>query len=867
MQIGRAAAAFVLATAGLVSPVQAAQAEVSLAREFQVELVEGTLNSGFSGDMLVSPATRRAYIFFPRQDVTTLVRILSVDDFAVLAEREIAGHPWSEVGPLQVDTVGRRLVIPWRNFGPGAGGGKDLDEFLVLDEEAMLRGTQFETRFPVPLPFPYTHTLEGITITREESPRLITTMEQASPFALGNYTYPRGNIVISYDLSTGQPLHEPYIVQACGRAPIVANPTIRSRPMDSLVGQDGDLYIVCQAAPLTGQVVRLGMENRAPSGEEEAFRGPTWVGDSIADPIGQRLILKSNLASGGVSLWVFDAGRRAFTGEVGLTPQAPPDIGSGLDHISGRVYALTAKGSLDPGGLLLSDIRRFPPPPATAYTAFAQDSPMPLRIVPADGARPTLVISRFPLDGRTVRYRVLEDRSPRVPMPPPADPDRGTVDRPEKEGETSRNLLAQGSASGLRIFWNRGTEGLPYVGPYAANIGSPCQSAARLITFAHVPTVQLSHLTSGAVSATLSVDRNTEADAESPAARCEPPVVIGANTVPTPPLPPEIDQNISQDVSADLSSCSGEGTASNSLGDPFADTRSESSCGDEQAQGLSQFRIGPGPGTIRMLDARAEVIARRVDGRGAVVEARAEVRGIDIDGVGSIGRITASASSWANGRSEGAGSNASGDDGKATLDRSVCGISMGPFEIEECVEPQVFASIFRTVMRGDGEAVFFEPQTDLALGSPGGAIAAVQKDQLDQIQDVAFNGYDSFEVPGMRLIFYNDGGTRRRSIYDFAGVSTSSTYGIFELTRGGDRPPPPPGSPPPLEPVEFDLPPEQPPSDQGQVEIPPLVRTLPGLPRSIALAAPDLRLAIGWLVLLTPLVLADRRRRALRRTP
>lgn len=815
-----------------------------------------------NGDLLVSSATRRGYLFFNNKGPTTTIRAVDLDSLLTLVERTIIGRPNLNPGILTPDEVGGRLLVPWNDYTQGDTRQR-IVQILVIDEEAFLSGADgFERRIDLPLAVLATHEIAGFNATKEDTPRLIITLQPECCPLLSSYQAPRANLLLSYDVTSGEPLHDPYPIMACGRAPILSFPTAKLRLMETLLGSDGSLYVVCQSGPLVGQVVEISMRDRVPTGLETTFVGPPWVGDAMADESGQRLLIRS-VPGGGQSWWVFDASRRAFTGEIGLSPFSTPNIGTGLDSTGGRAYALAAAGfqvnAKDPGGLLLADVRGFPPPPATAFPRFEMAVPDAIRVLPGrqPGEPAKLFLKAVPEFG-IIRYTVLEDRVPSVPSPRPLDPDRGTSDIEERPGETGRNFLGSGSGFGFRLRWTKGTESLPG-GPYLSLVGSPCNTNSRTLTTGEVSGVQLSHLTLGARSAVTTIDDTYQADIANPLSRCLPPPRYGTPAV---GVPSTADDAVGVDWSYGASSCAGEGSTNLPAGDPLANSYSEARCQKDQVDATSVFRVGARQLGVRVADARSTVSARRVDGRGVVVDVRSEARNIDLGDLGSIASVSATASVWANGRVRGSGTDAvTPGSTEVSLKRSICGVRLGPFEFEGCVEPEVFAAAFRAATRGSGDAILFQPQRDLANGSPGGAIAGIQKDQLDQIQDTAFNGDASYEVPGLRLVFYNDSGERRRQIYDFAAVAASATYGIYALRQGGIG----------------DFRPERPPKtveiiegpgrviDDGGTRPPsrpePRVVRYPGVPRSVALLAPDLRTFAGWLLLLAPLWLADRRRR------
>jgi hypothetical protein len=110
-----------------------------------------------------------------------------------------------------------------------------------------------------------------------------------------------------------------------------------------------------------------------------------------------------------------------------------------------------------------------------------------------------------------------------------------------------------------------------------------------------------------------------------------------------------------------------------------------------------------------------------------------------------------------------------------------------------------------------------QPDPELRQGTPGGYLASVQKNRLEQVGARSVNNDDSTQVPALEIVMFNDDPTqgRGRQIYQLAGVDASVTYGIYLLNPeqpGGPLPeilpsvapgpyiPPPPTPEPPFEP-------------------------------------------------------------------
>jgi hypothetical protein len=179
---------------------------------------------------------------------------------------------------------------------------------------------------------------------------------------------------------------------------------------------------------------------------------------------------------------------------------------------------------------------------------------------------------------------------------------------------------------------------------------------------------------------------------------------------------------------------------------------------------------------------------------------------------------------------------------------------------------QPLVDILNRALGSRGRASLPQPDGPLSQGSPGGYIASLEKDRLQQISSRAVNGDISTEVPALELTVFNDDQTegRGRQIYQFAGTDASSTYAIYLLNPGDNfcttcftpQPPPapviaiPPVAPPTIAPY---TPP--PPGPAGPITI--LFR---GIGFLLHKPLDALLAAAVWALLYSPMQLATRRR-------
>ncbi len=91
--------------------------------------------------------------------------------------------------------------------------------------------------------------------------------------------------------------------------------------------------------------------------------------------------------------------------------------------------------------------------------------------------------------------------------------------------------------------------------------------------------------------------------------------------------------------------------------------------------------------------------------------------------------------------------------------------------------------VLNRILGSRAQARLPEPDPALQQGTPGGYLASVQKDRLEEISARAVNNDPSTQVPALEIVVFNDDPTegRGRQLYQFAGVDASVTYGIFLL--------------------------------------------------------------------------------------
>lgn len=98
-------------------------------------------------------------------------------------------------------------------------------------------------------------------------------------------------------------------------------------------------------------------------------------------------------------------------------------------------------------------------------------------------------------------------------------------------------------------------------------------------------------------------------------------------------------------------------------------------------------------------------------------------------------------------------------------------------------DTQPLIDVINRALGNRGRVSSPKPDGQLSQGTPGGYLASVQKDRLNEISSRAVNNDPSTQVPALELLVFNDDRNqgRGRQVYQFAGVDASVTYGIYLL--------------------------------------------------------------------------------------
>ena len=515
------------------------------------------------------------------------------------------------------------------------------------------------------------------------------------------------------------------------------------------------------------------------------------TGFTFGDDAGDR-VAAVVAGAGGQRLYVFDAAHRAWTGSVLL---GNANVKGGVfDEATGRAYTLD-----DKLGVVVNDAAAAP---------THQGGPVNVGVLPGQSHAPafdpvtrrlfTLAKGDTFIDEKgqalggteTNHMRVYEDRTAPYLEPPPEDPDAGTNDIDEAQA-TAVTYAGAGSAYGARAMLVGGTRAtlvgsaltgdavwnptVPVVGGTVDNTDLQPEGGDRGLFLGRVVESQLTGSsesgTADAVAIGASLDAATAAEVDSK---------IGIPFARTGQTPPEgaqweaIKQNIGE---LNESSCYDFGDKDDpreaagpgsSVSCRRSDAVAASAASSEQMAGLP-VQIGFASSNVKLkLDEK----------KGVVTEVTAIARGVHaaLPGIGSIsiGEVRSVARSWAKGRPGTADSELV----TTISNASVIGPDGEGFTCEQC-DPSTLTKAVEARFPMRVQLVPPRPATDEAItGSPGGAQAVVIKERYAAVSDLTINGDSQSEVPGLQLVFYNDGKDASRVIVQLAAVFAQSTYEI-----------------------------------------------------------------------------------------
>ncbi|HVF74320.1 MAG TPA: hypothetical protein VM938_04675 [Acidimicrobiales bacterium] len=594
-------------------------------------------------------------------------------------------------------------------------------------------------------------------------------------------------IVYRLDLKTGT--SQTRQIRACN-GPLTPTDSGVSSQLAAVITRES-VYFSCQRAGSIGAVARLSRPGIITDSTEDIVAGPAYLETAFADPDSGRLFLITVAGE----IWAFDTRTMSFVGVVaaGAEGEIFARLGYGIDTLTGRLFFQSRIS-----GLGIAEGRFYPIPQARSFSDRSADGQE--RII-SDGKNGRLFVLTGYQTTRVPAYTIYDIGQAPAP-PPPADPDRSTLDIPEQQGVTEPRYFSSATGYGVRLLLAKGISAVPpapaagQIAPSAdiisKNVNSQCGFTDRELVAGRVSKAEYETGSTSARAIGIDVDERTKLDLTN-LSRCDVTVrsssEVFSGIFSTGPKPVQ-DQTRNLDggpgwdnEAADCSSSEGEPgqEAASKNETPSAGTVSCPTPGDK----LTADAVGYLNGAVTVGKATTSSVISRTDGVTATVVA--EAQDINIAGVLFIGEVTSVATSRSNGRP-----------GRRPMsDHSVTvrGVRNGTSWI--CKDVCDLEVLTRTLNLLMGGRVEFRTTNGLdeglRAGTPKGALTAVQKSSARQSSDQALVGDSTTEVAGLEMVVYNDNKPfgRARQIYQFAGVATAATYNIQKLPFGdgfGDDP-------------------------------------------------------------------------------
>jgi hypothetical protein len=765
------------------------------------------------GFLILNPVSRRAYELFQPGNGNAVIQSFDLDSLSPLQRRELPDF---------------RLVIAGESNAPGDVvhavdesrgkiylGGISGPQFLFQDDVVIgevdevkfnLGQADFLRLLRVPdeqKPQLQERLLYGIEFFEQEETAKLLLLFSSPPQGVNKQV--NDHWLVQWDISTGAPDWEPLLLEPCLRAPLVflqnwayQIPILRGAT---------SIYLPCQDSNATGLAVRIGLdENGAPiATQQRAFRMPSRFANVVADPASERLLFMMQL--NGFTWWVFDGPTNSIVGSIGLSVGGAP-VGAGIDRASGRLVSLVADGVVGEGegtvpiqgGLFLANSRLTPAPQAAnALPGFAYPGQFRIAVDPETTERPRryfirrgnptlLTTPTYPdlePEPKPIEnfYTIVEDTLPVPEQPSFFDVDSNTTGQPEEEGITSRTFEASAQSFGVRAL---------FIGGITASLSreldntltEACYRNDREVVIGKIESAHLSDLQVTAASIGLHMDESGKQDLANPGTRCPPPPLFGV------PLPPEALSTIDDlagrpwdedGVEGDdyTSACVGDGVNAAEPPRPGRQYEARVECrqseGSVEAYSRGAIALPDEAPIVKVAESWSEASLQLAEDGGVELLVESTARGVEIVGVGTIGLIRATAVSHAAGRP---------DTAAGTFERTICGVDIPGFQQSWCLtadqQRQFVEALNRVIGRG-GEARLREPDSDYLNGSPGGYLAAVQRDRRQALSDETITRDASITVPALELIFYRSDDSSKgagRQVFQFAGVQGSTVYGV-----------------------------------------------------------------------------------------
>jgi hypothetical protein len=517
-----------------------------------------------------------------------------------------------------------------------------------------------------------------------------------------------------------------------------------------------------------------------------------------------KILVNFTLTGPALGSYVFDLSTHLFTGVISTGAEKVEDnlTGIGFDDTFGRVYLRNKVG------LIAADIRHRPLPAGLVYSDLkdtVNNSTIrhSAQVIGVDSQRHIIYMPDYSSGG----FLVYQDNVPATPDLAAPNPDQNTMNIPEVAGQTAATYSGTGNSFGTFLLSTGGPKqfinntdplclpdpnpetGQPQplserdylghcvgdgVGPSGVGgADSAPQPGDRLWYFGHVRSATLTNEGANGDSAPVDLtDPATKKDLGN----------LGA----TPYLQGKgiIDHATCQDFGAGAKKGSADSGA----------TSAAVSCDVGNASVSGWGADGGGSSGTALLPLMVSSASSSVTITKSQVHATALARGVQIPAgqvILSIGEISTDAVTNAHGRAGTA---------SATFTRTISSFVSPSYTCAAICDPEQVVSAINTVFQQAqiaAVAVLPQPDGDTCLekgtsaclsGTPLGYQAVVSKDAGLRTSEFTVNDDPTDTVAGLEIVYFNDGvnGTSRQ-IAQFAGVHAESHYGVFLLNQGGDN--------------------------------------------------------------------------------
>ena len=582
------------------------------------------------------------------------------------------------------------------------------------------------------------------------------------------------------------------------------------------------IYLGCQGTGLVMLAVRVSLDAGGRPTGDRPFPFPRVFANVLADVEGGRLLFETSLAG---STWVaFDAASHSYVGTAGLLQGTGHWTPSGLDPRTGRLYTLSphhvAQNNLTvvQGGLMASDTRLTPVPQFTNMRPdLAYPGHTPIRVDPAAPGRNRKLfvrrgISEFTQMAYPTRtqvntppedfYLVIRDTVPVAEQPVLASFDANTVPVPEEAGVAEATYEGNASGFGFRSLLIGGFNAVAG-GEYNSNAptSSDCYRTDRETILGLARSVRLSSLVASGSGSSFDVDPTLKADLERPATRCWPfssqPPTQNHDRDPGASSPTQAQPTWQKhgaplweqfrprwdDADYEVECIGSDGEKHTTIRKAALEFSATVTCRQEKEE-VSMKAVGETAGAVEgvvsVAHASSKATTRRDPKKGLVATVDSVARGVEItlgDTRVSIGLIRTEAESVAAGLPGTATTNA-----RDGLKRTICGVHAPGFDLRGCTtDVRTVVTQLNSQLTRYGEFRLREPDPAYAQGSPGGYLAAVQRDRAQAFNDRVVTRDNSNAVPGLEFIVWRSDHVALgagRQVFQFAAVEAATAYGI-----------------------------------------------------------------------------------------